>query len=203
MVSIEFGLYPHIWDAILSYTQPGGAAQVASGLTCGPFPGPSCRLTQPSASPWVRKSSTLKPSFPPRPTSPASLSPSPRSRFLHELVLVLPAYTHGKFHGRMPGIFMDHIVGMDTTELFMAYYDKACTFTIVGADEVLPGYSLCGAMADPLRRTMFEGFKPRDNGPGKAAKIKKMLGLIQFISRGEYIARVGKRIAELATVERL
>ncbi|BEI88153.1 uncharacterized protein CcaverHIS019_0108710 [Cutaneotrichosporon cavernicola] len=184
MVSIEFGLYPHIWDAILSYTQPGGAAQVASGLTCGAY------LSAHHQAHFL---------------GPAAASPNHRLHrgFLHELVLVLPAYTHGKFHGRMPGIFMDHIVGMDTTELFMAYYDKACTFTIVGADEVLPGYSLCGAMADPLRRTMFEGFKPRDNGPGKAAKIKKMLGLIQFISRGEYIARVGKRIAELATVERL
>ncbi|BEJ11428.1 hypothetical protein CspHIS471_0108500 [Cutaneotrichosporon sp. HIS471] len=123
---------------------------------------------------------------------------------LRELALVIPAYTRGKYHGRMPGIFMDHIVGMDTIELFMAYYDEECTFTIVGADEVLPGYNLRGIMADHLRKTfMFGGLKPPGNGPGKAAKIKEVLDLIQFISRGEYIARVGKRIAELETVERL
>ncbi|GMK54805.1 hypothetical protein CspeluHIS016_0113910 [Cutaneotrichosporon spelunceum] len=94
------------------------------------------------------------------------------SKSLREFVLVLPQYKKGQARGHVPGIFMDHIVAMGTTELFMAY--EGCTFTIVGCDEVRPGYNLRNLMANHLRANWrFNGLASGGFGPGKAAKVKE------------------------------
>jgi hypothetical protein len=134
---------------------------------------------------------------------PATLNP-PMS--LRELVLVLPAYRPGQMRGYVPGVFMDHIVGMDLSELFMAYYDQECMVTVVGADEIGPGY------ADTLRRQVSilipkdwssQGFGAFEFSPESISKAYKINDSLKFVSRAQYIARVGKRVAEVETVEKL
>jgi hypothetical protein len=111
---------------------------------------------------------------------------------LRELVLLMPAYPAGRAR-EAKRIFKDPFKANNTVLLLLAYYNK-CTVTVVGADDVGPGYiaKLCERVAGALGEATFE--------TGDSPTIEEA---IQFVSRTEYFSRVGKRVAELETVERL